>query len=93
MWTRASDSLSNTWLAVETAVVSAILLVAIGWLREIFTTRYSMVFIPGILLGVSLLAPHFDRRWTLAPVGILVLYGIFAWNRNAENNRADATPD
>ena len=90
IWARASDVLSSTWLAVGTAIVSTILLVALGSLRAIFTTRYLMVFIPGILLGISLLATHFGRRWKLAPVGLVFLYGIFAWDWKAESGQADA---
>jgi hypothetical protein len=81
---------SNAWLAAATATVSAILLIAIGSLNAIFTTRYLMVFIPGISLGISLLAAHFSQRWKLVPVGIIILYGIFAWNWKTENDQADA---
>ena len=84
------DAPSNAWLAAATATVSAILLIAIGSLNAIFTTRYLMVFIPGISLGISLLAAHFGQRWKLVPVGIIILYGIFAWNWKTENDQADA---
>ena len=81
---------SNAWLAVGTAVVGAILVVAIGSLRPAFTPRYLMVFIPGILLGIALLLAHFGRRSKFAPVGVILIYFIPACAAISEDNPAIA---
>jgi hypothetical protein len=77
----------NCWIAVGAAVAGAIVTISFGILRPSFTSRYLMVFMPGILLGLALLANRLSRRWTLVPAGILLLYAIFAvsWSVHAKN--------
>lgn len=89
MWAKVSDVPSSTWVAASTAAVSALIIISIGVLRPIFDTRYLMVFMPGILLGFSLLTARFGQRWELAPVGIVVFYGIFAYGWSLQNSQID----
>jgi uncharacterized membrane protein len=69
---------SSMWFAAGTAIVSAMLFISMGLLYPVFTIRYLIVFIPGILLGISLLTAHFSRHWKTAPFGIMLIYAINA---------------
>jgi hypothetical protein len=78
MWVKIPDAPLSTGIAAVTAAVSALALICIGALTPIFSMHYLTVFMPGILLGFSLLAT-FSRRWELAaPVGIIFIFGIGA---------------
>jgi uncharacterized membrane protein len=73
------------WAAAGSAISGAALIIVIGIFRPSFTERYLMVFMPGILLAVALLAARFGRHWPSVPVGLLLLYAIFAtgWSLRA----------
>ena len=80
---------TSVWVAAGTAAVGALVLISIGTLRPTFAVRYLIAFTPGILLGFSLLAARFGQRWELVPVGIVILFGIFACAENARISQID----
>src|SRR5262249_14419635 len=87
---KVADVPSSAWVAAGTAAVGALVMIFIGSIRPTFEERYLMVFMPGILLGFSLLAARFGQRWESAPIGIVALFGIFACGWNAKIGQADA---
>jgi hypothetical protein len=69
------------WLAVATAGLGAVLVVAMGFLRPSFTDRYLIPFEPALLLGVALIAQWLARRfaWTYAAVIVAALAVLWPW--------------
>ncbi len=64
------------WLAVAAAVAGAVAVTALGFVRPSFTTRYLVPFVPGILLGLVLVAARAGRT---GGVAMAALIGLFAW--------------
>lgn len=77
-WGKRPDAQTNAWLAFGATAAGVIVMACIGAFRPSLTIRYLMGFGPGILFGLALAAAWLGRRWSTVPVGIVVLFGIFA---------------
>lgn len=66
--------------AAGVAIAAALISIAAGFLVPILSPRYLTIFVPGVFLGLAMLARHFGRRQRLAPV-VLVggFFGLALW--------------
>jgi hypothetical protein len=60
------------WLAVGVALCGAAFVVAMGFVRPSFTDRYLVPFVPGLLLGVVLIAQRLARRVPLTYAAVTI---------------------
>jgi hypothetical protein len=70
----ATGRASAAWLAAAASLAAAVLAVGIGFLRPSLTERYLTGFVPGLLLGLALLAARLQRRAPLAPAALAVAF-------------------
>jgi hypothetical protein len=71
-WSRPKPEL----LAVGTSVAALLLVYGLGFIRPSFSSRYVMAYMPGILLGIALVAGRLGRRWPPVPA-LLLAYLLF----------------
>jgi uncharacterized membrane protein len=61
------------WTAV-TALLAACICLAIGLARPIVSPRFMTIFVPGVMLGLALMADNFGQVWRRAPVVLGVVF-------------------
>ncbi|MGO9135924.1 MAG: hypothetical protein ACLP8A_18020 [Methylovirgula sp.] len=62
------------WLAVLTALIPALFVIAMGFVRPSFAPRYLIPFGPGVLLGLVLIAQRLAPTWRFAPLAMLIVF-------------------
>lgn len=67
-WAVDRDGLS---IAALMAALSAIIVVGLGFFFPILSLRYIAIEVPGVMLGVALLAARFARAWPLLPIWLM----------------------
>jgi hypothetical protein len=65
---------SRAFVAAIAALVGAAFLVALGFWRPSFATRYLIAFMPGLLLGLALLFDKLQRYLRQAPVVLIAAF-------------------
>ena len=77
-------SRSVAWVAAGVSLAAAVIAIAIGFIRPTFAGRYLTPFVPGIFLGLSLVADELSRRWKLASVTLAALFlgATLSWARD-----------
>lgn len=53
-------------LAAWAAATAAVIAVASGFIAPVFVERYLTAFVPGVLLGLTIIGVHASRRWPTA---------------------------
>lgn len=64
---------SLTWMAPATSVAAAALCLAVSMAHPFVIDRYLTPMVPGVLLGVALVARRLGRAWPLAPAALVAL--------------------
>jgi hypothetical protein len=58
------------------SIAAAALAIGLGFLRPMFVPRYLTPFLPGVFLGVALLANRLSKRWHLAAISLVAIFFI-----------------
>jgi hypothetical protein len=74
----AAGSRAPVVAAVATAVLGALFVLGVGFLRPSFTDRYLAPFAPGVLLGTATLFSVLHRRAPFTLPALLILFGLAA---------------
>ena len=71
------------WIAAGTALLGAMAVIALGFFRASFVDRYLFPFMPGLFLGLAMIAQALARRWSLAYAAVILAFAIPAvpWAR------------
>ncbi|HEY2049964.1 MAG TPA: hypothetical protein VGH03_11505 [Caulobacteraceae bacterium] len=64
---------SLAWIAPATSLATAALCLTASLAHPLIIDRYLTPEVPGVLLGIALLALEFGRRWRLAPTVLVAL--------------------
>jgi hypothetical protein len=71
-------------IAVATAALGTIIVLAVAMFSTSFTDRYLIVFLPGLMLGIAMAAVGLGRRLPIIPLGVALLFGTTAAMRAIE---------
>ncbi|TXN06656.1 hypothetical protein FV222_04880 [Methylobacterium sp. WL103] len=66
----------NATIVAATSAAALLAFIIIGFARPSFSLRYCVPFIPGVLLGASLMGKFAARAWPVTPVLAIALFSI-----------------
>ncbi|HEX4741922.1 MAG TPA: hypothetical protein VH353_11380 [Caulobacteraceae bacterium] len=67
------DAPSLVWIAPATSLAATILCLAVSLAHPLIIDRYLTPMVPGVLLGIALVASKLGGRWTIAPAVLAAL--------------------
>ncbi len=87
---RATHRSASRLSLVSAASFGALAVAAIlGFLLPVVVERYFVAFVPGILLGLAILAGRVETAWPLAPLALVAVYAAAAISWASEPHRYD----
>jgi hypothetical protein len=64
---------AQAWVVPGAAVAAIVLCVTISVWRPVIVTRYLTAMVPGVLLGLAMIARRFSRSWRMAPAALIAV--------------------